>query len=204
MWYHRSIFLDFPFSMHAFASLLPASDLFSLTAHNNPHARTAANNPVPAAGPSATAAPELFVGVADPLGEAPPWTLASATPLTPVAFWHWSLARSWAVELKRMSAHYDVLVLQTFFCIVLNDGGSLGKEETYVVQSTSPFTKLNDLNTSIQPIQSRIIQARVSSSLEPRLKIGAGSFLYSYQQIYSSARLLHGKRTLKQKTPGPV
>jgi hypothetical protein len=64
---------------------------FSIPVHNNPHASTAATNPLPTAGPIFTAAPELVVGGAelDGLGELlPPCTFATATPLTPVAFLH--------------------------------------------------------------------------------------------------------------------
>lgn len=63
--------ISFSFRHHystAFASQLHC---FSNSSYNNPHANTAANKPLPATGPSAVAAPELFVGAAEPLGEPP-------------------------------------------------------------------------------------------------------------------------------------
>jgi hypothetical protein len=57
-------------------------------------------------GPILLAAPELVAGGALPTGLGLAWTFETATPLTPVAFLHWSSERSWAEELNLMSAHY--------------------------------------------------------------------------------------------------
>jgi hypothetical protein len=73
--------------------------------YKTPHATTAATTPLPSIGPILLAAPELVAGGALPAGLGLAWTFETATPLTPVAFLHWSSERSWAEELNLMSAH---------------------------------------------------------------------------------------------------
>jgi hypothetical protein len=97
----------------------------------------------------------------------PPWTFATATPLTPVAFLHWSSERSWAEESNLMSAHcgdvskrHEERVLR------------LGEANTYVVQRAATLAKLNDLNTRVKTVEARVTDTRVSSLLETFIEMG--------------------------------
>jgi hypothetical protein len=96
---HPSLFL--PVTLHRFNPSVP-------NIYNNPHATTAANTPPPTLDPILAAAPELCAGAADPVGLAAafPCRLPIEVPPTPVPLTHLSSARSVAVELKRMSAHW--------------------------------------------------------------------------------------------------
>lgn len=82
MWYHR---------MRLESRSSVSSHSYRIHAYNKPQAMAAASSPLPITGPIELAAPVL--GVGDPLREVELpvlllLTLATATPLTPVAFLH--------------------------------------------------------------------------------------------------------------------
>lgn len=136
---------------------------------------TAANSPLPTTGPIELAAPVLGVELGEV--ELPVLlllTLAMATPLTPVAFLHWSSESSWAVELNLISAHCPRSIS------VLQSQGYVDWVETYVVQSASALAKLNNLDRSIEAVQTLVVDAAVTSFLESLIEVGATRFLYRH------------------------
>lgn len=166
-------------------------------AYNSAQATIPASTPPPKPGIIATAAPVLSLGPAEPVGVGAESAFWTGPPATPVPFLHSSSLSSAAEALNVISAHYTpdtsahcnaIQAIQPHLPFPSPPISQTNSHSTHIIKTRAGMTNLNNLDTSLHPVQA--LNANITLS-QPLLERRAPRLLQAQHALARLVEVIH-------------